>query len=88
MGHSCYQWAVRFVPVFYVNVMSLGEPVVAVAVMSLLRERYPALQASQVTGQQAVGAGLLIAGVALGLTWRAPPPAEATPEVSAPPAPA
>ncbi len=87
IGHSCYQWAVRFVPVFYVNVMSLGEPVVAVAVMSLLRDRYPALQASQVSGQQAVGAALLIGGVALGLTWRSPPATDATP-VSDPPPPA
>lgn len=71
VGHSCYQYAVKYLPVFTVNLASLGEPVIAIAAMAALRERFPVFQTSELSGRQAVGGALLLVGVGLGLAWRA-----------------
>lgn len=67
VGHSMFHYVVKYVPVFYVNLAILAEPVIAIVVMLLLRERFEVFSASELTGLQTLGGALLLAGVALGL---------------------
>lgn len=83
VGHSCFHYAVKFVPVFQVNLTILGEPVIALVVMALLRDRFAAFQTSSLSARQALGGALLLLGVGLGLWWgrrRVPPPPPGSPE--------
>jgi drug/metabolite transporter (DMT)-like permease len=83
VGHSAFHYAVKFVPMFQVNLTILGEPVIALAAMALLHDSLPEFQASTLTVRQALGGTLLLAGVGLGLWWGRErvqaPPAETTP---------
>lgn len=69
VGHSCFHYAVKFVPVFQVNLTILGEPVIALVVMTLLRERFEAFQTSSLSVRQGLGGAVLLLGVGLGLWW-------------------
>jgi drug/metabolite transporter (DMT)-like permease len=69
VGHSAFHYAVKFVPVFHVNLTILGEPAIALVVMAALSERYPEFSASRLDLQQGVGGALLLLGVFLGLWW-------------------
>ncbi len=82
VGHSCFHYAVKFVPVFQVNLTILGEPVIALVVMTLLRDRFEVFQTSSLSARQALGGGVLLLGVGLGLWWgraRVQPPPAADP---------
>jgi drug/metabolite transporter (DMT)-like permease len=63
VGHGLLNWAVRYVPVHVVALVILFEPVGATLLTVL------ALGYTLGTGE-AIGAGVLLCGVALGLPWR------------------
>jgi drug/metabolite transporter (DMT)-like permease len=69
VGHSAFHYAVKFVPVFHVNLTILGEPVLALIVMAALRDRFAVFRASSLGLHQAFGGALLLLGVGLGLWW-------------------
>lgn len=69
VGHTCFHYAVKFVPVFQVNLTILGEPVIALLVMTLLRDRFEQFQTSSLGVRQALGGAVLLLGVGLGLWW-------------------
>lgn len=68
IGHSLFHYVVKYVPVFYVNLAVLAEPVIAILFMLAFREKYEVFQSSQLTTLQAVGGTILLGGVALGLS--------------------
>lgn len=68
IGHSMFHYVVKYVPVFYVNLAILAEPVIAIVVMLAFRDRFEVFQASELTLLQALGGALLLAGVAMGLS--------------------
>ena len=59
VGHGCFNWAVRKLPVFYVNLAAFGEPVLASFYAFLLLGE--PLGASLWTGGALVFAGILLA---------------------------
>jgi drug/metabolite transporter (DMT)-like permease len=63
VGHGLLNWAVRYVPVHVVALVILFEPVGATAITVL------ALGHSVGVGE-AIGAGVLLGGVGVGLPWR------------------
>ena len=80
VGHSLFHYVVKYVPVFYVNLTILGEPILALLLMYLLRERYEVFRTSTLTPAQLIGGLLLLGGVAIGLTaGRKPKVVEASP---------
>ena len=58
---------VKYVPVFYVNLTILGEPILALLMMYLLRERFAVFRESSLTPLQIVGGLMLLVGVGIGL---------------------
>jgi drug/metabolite transporter (DMT)-like permease len=68
IGHSMFHYVVKYVPVFYVNLAVLAEPVIAIVVMMAFRERFAVFQNSELTTLQGVGGAILVAGVAFGLS--------------------
>jgi drug/metabolite transporter (DMT)-like permease len=68
IGHSMFHYVVKYVPIFYVNLAVLAEPVIAIVVMMAFRERFAVFQASELTTLQGVGGAILVAGVAFGLS--------------------
>jgi drug/metabolite transporter (DMT)-like permease len=72
VGHSLFHYVVKYVPVFYVNLTILGEPVLALLIMFLLRHRFEVFAQSTLDGPRLAGGLLLLAGVAIGLWRRAP----------------
>ncbi|MCA8914447.1 MAG: DMT family transporter [Planctomycetes bacterium] len=80
VGHSLFHYVVKYVPVFYVNLTILGEPILALLLMYLLRKHYEVFRESSLTPTQIVGGLLLLGGVAIGLlAGRKPQMAEASP---------
>jgi drug/metabolite transporter (DMT)-like permease len=80
VGHSLFHYVVKYVPVFYVNLTILGEPILALLLMYLLRERYDIFRESSLTPMQLTGGLLLLGGVAIGLlAGRKPQMAETSP---------
>jgi drug/metabolite transporter (DMT)-like permease len=67
VGHSLFHYVVKYVPVFYVNLSILGEPIIALIIMYALRHKFEAFQESTLTLLQIIGGSLLLAGVAIGL---------------------
>ena len=63
MGHGLINWAVRYMPVHRVALVVLLEPVGAVALVAVVL-------GIEVEALEAVGAGLVLVGVALGLPRR------------------
>ncbi|MBX3458931.1 MAG: DMT family transporter [Planctomycetes bacterium] len=69
VGHSLFHYVVKYVPVFYVNLTILGEPILALLIMYGLRNEYAVFGDSTLTPLQLVGGVLLMAGVAVGI-WK------------------
>jgi drug/metabolite transporter (DMT)-like permease len=69
VGHSMFHYVVKYVPVFYVNLAILGEPVLALLIMYALRERYAVFAESTLTAAQVVGGALLMVGVMIGIVF-------------------
>jgi len=67
VGHSLFHYVVKYVPVFYVNLTILGEPILALLMMYLLRERFAVFRESSLTPLQIVGGLMLLVGVGIGL---------------------
>jgi len=67
IGHSMFHYVVKYVPVFYVNLTILGEPIIALLLMYLLRDQFVQFQKSSLDFMQLVGGGMLLAGVGIGL---------------------
>jgi drug/metabolite transporter (DMT)-like permease len=67
VGHSLFHYVVKYVPVFYVNLTILGEPIIALLIMYLLRDQFAVFDRSTLDPLQIVGGVLLLAGVAIGL---------------------
>lgn len=63
VGHGLLNWAVRYVPVHVVALVILFEPVGATALTVLVLGHTVGLG-------EAIGAGVLLLGVGLGLPWR------------------
>ncbi|MBP9891987.1 MAG: DMT family transporter [Planctomycetes bacterium] len=68
IGHSLFHYVVKYVPVFYVNLAVLAEPVIAILFMLAFREKFEVFQSSQLTMLQGVGGAILLGGVAMGLS--------------------
>jgi len=68
VGHSLFHYVVKYVPVFYVNLTILGEPIISLLIMYALRDQYVVFRESTMSMEQVIGGTLLIAGVAIGLT--------------------
>lgn len=78
IGHSLFHYVVKYVPVFYVNLTILGEPILSLVMMYLLRERYAVFRESTLSPLQLMGGSALLIGVGIGLTaWRKPKVKEA-----------
>lgn len=69
IGHSLFHYVVKYVPVFYVNLTILGEPILALIIMYVLRFEFDVFHKSTLTPLQLIGGALLMGGVAIGL-WR------------------
>ncbi len=69
VGHSLFHYVVKYVPVFYVNLTILGEPILALVIMFLLRNQFAVFRESTLTTLQLAGGVLLLGGVAIGL-WK------------------
>lgn len=69
VGHSLFHYVVKYVPVFYVNLTILGEPIISLMIMYGLRERYPVFSTSTMTVEQVIGGSLLLLGVGIGLAF-------------------
>ena len=69
VGHSLFHYVVKYVPVFYVNLTILGEPILALVIMFLLRHQFAVFRESTLTTLQLAGGVLLLGGVAIGL-WK------------------
>lgn len=79
IGHSLFHYVVKYVPVFYVNLTILGEPILSLLMMYLMRERYAVFRESTLTPLQLIGGSALLIGVGIGLTaWRKPKVTEAS----------
>lgn len=68
VGHSLFHYVVKYVPVFYVNLTILGEPILALLFMYLLRNEFAVFAASSLTPLQITGGLMLMIGVAVGLS--------------------
>lgn len=68
IGHSLFHYVVKYVPVFYVNLTILGEPILALVLMYLLRAQYAVFAESTLDLLQIIGGALLLVGVGIGLT--------------------
>lgn len=79
IGHSLFHYVVKYVPVFYVNLTILGEPILALVIMYILRFEFEVFAQSTLTPLQIIGGILLMGGVAIGL-WRRRP--KVLPEVT------
>lgn len=78
IGHSLFHYVVKYVPVFYVNLTILGEPILALLLMYLLRGHYTQFGQSSLSLPQLTGGSMLLVGVGIGLTaWRKPKVEEA-----------
>lgn len=78
IGHSLFHYVVKYVPVFYVNLTILGEPILSLVMMYLLREQYAVFRESTLSPLQLIGGSALLIGVGIGLTaWRKPKAEEA-----------
>ncbi|MCC6574223.1 MAG: DMT family transporter [Planctomycetes bacterium] len=67
IGHSMFHYAVKYVPVFYINLAILGEPVIALLMMLALKDQFEVFAKSTLTPLQAAGGLLLLTGVAFGM---------------------
>ena len=67
IGHSLFHYVVKYVPVFYVNLTILGEPILALLIMFLLRERFAVFREYSLTPLQIIGGLMLLVGVGIGL---------------------
>ncbi|MCU0724062.1 MAG: DMT family transporter, partial [Planctomycetes bacterium] len=65
-GHALFGWAVKHVSAFHVNLVILAEPVIAVALKAALRSSFEEFRGSALTGWQAAGGAVLLAGIVLG----------------------
>jgi len=69
VGHSLFHYVVKYVPVFYVNLTILGEPIISLLIMFGLRNLYTVFATSTMTLHQLVGGSLLLLGVGIGLAF-------------------
>ncbi|MBK8205874.1 MAG: DMT family transporter [Planctomycetes bacterium] len=76
VGHSLFHYVVKYVPVFYVNLTILGEPILSLVIMYLLRNEYAVFRDSTLTTLQLIGGSLLLLGVVFGIWKRRPKPLE------------
>lgn len=67
IGHSMFHYVVKYVPIFYVNLVVLGEPILSLLIMIGLRDHYSVFRTSTLTPVQLTGGLLLLGGVAIGL---------------------
>ncbi|MDC1142416.1 DMT family transporter [Planctomycetota bacterium] len=67
VGHSLFHYVVKYVQVFYINLTILGEPIIALALMYVLRNHFEVFSTSGLTSFQFIGGGLLMGGAAVGL---------------------
>ncbi|MHC4840980.1 MAG: DMT family transporter [Planctomycetota bacterium] len=67
VGHSLFHYVVKYVQVFYINLTILGEPIIALTLMFLLRDHFEVFAKTSLTSFQLIGGGLLLVGVATGL---------------------
>ena len=58
LGHSSFNWALRFLPASYVSIMALGEPVAAIALAALFLGDVP-------TPLKLAGSALILVGLAI-----------------------
>ena len=72
LGHAGFHYLVKEVPVFYLNLVIVAEPVIAIALKYALRARFDAFRDTALGPWQLAGAAVLLAGVAFGLTERPP----------------
>lgn len=70
VGHSLFQYVVKYVPVFQVNLAILMEPVLALLIMFVLRFEFEVFRESTLAPAQILGGALLMVGVAMGLLTR------------------
>ncbi|MCC7510883.1 MAG: DMT family transporter [Planctomycetes bacterium] len=76
VGHSLFHYVVKYVPVFFVNLTILGEPILSLVIMYLLRNEYAVFRDSTLTTLQLIGGSLLMLGVVFGIWKRRPKPLE------------
>lgn len=69
VGHSLFHYVVKYVPVFYVNLAVLGEPIISLVIMYALRNEYAVFRETTMTLLQIIGGALLLVGVAVGLVF-------------------
>ncbi|MCF6228821.1 MAG: DMT family transporter [Planctomycetes bacterium] len=67
VGHTLFHYVVKYVQVFYINLTILGEPIIALTLMYLLRNDFEVFAQTSLTQFQFLGGGLLLVGVAVGL---------------------
>ena len=73
IGHSLFHYVVKYVPVFYVNLTILGEPILSLLMMYMLRKEYAVFREPTLSPLQLIGGSALLIGVGIGLTaWRKP----------------
>ena len=68
VGHSLFHYVVKYVPIFYVNMTILGEPVITITIMILLSHRFEVFRRTQLEPLQIAGGLILLVGVGIGLT--------------------
>ncbi len=69
-GHTVFHYAVKYVRVFYVNLVILAEPVIAIWMKHALAPWFEVFRGSLPTRAHWLGGALLFAGVGIGLVLR------------------
>ncbi|MCR4315191.1 MAG: DMT family transporter [Planctomycetes bacterium] len=63
LGHGSFHWVVKFVPLFFINIVIVLEPLIALLFKFALRDVFPEFQDSALTTSHYIGGAMMLVGV-------------------------
>lgn len=70
VGHTLFNYVVKFVPVFYINLVILFEPIIAIVLKVALRDEFAVFADATLKDYHIVGGVILAVGVLIGFLVR------------------